>query len=196
MKIKKIENIEAEKKKIIEAGFRCFIKKGYARTSVNDIVKEYGKSKGNLYYYFTNKEDILIEMIKKWTNETFEMASKLRENYDTVIDFLNDFIDGSFDFFDKNNDFFRVKLEFSAICCHNKRIKVLYTEAQERWASLFMPFKNEFISPKHFKIFLTSFFCVIDGIILRFVLWKNFFNAEFKKQIKNDILLLLKEKLK
>ncbi|MBP7652834.1 TetR/AcrR family transcriptional regulator [Candidatus Dependentiae bacterium] len=196
MKIKKAENIEAEKNKIIEAGFRCFIKKGYARTSVNDIVKEYGKSKGNLYYYFTNKEDIFIEMIKKWTDETFEMATRLRESYNSAEDFLNDFIDGSFKFFDENKDFFRVKMEFCSISCHNEKLRILYNEAQNRWISLFMPFKKEFKSPKHFNIFLTSFFCVLDGMILRYILWKKFLTYEFKKEIKKDILLILKEKLK
>ena len=48
MKIKKNENIEQEKNRILEAAYRCFVKKGYADTSVNDIVTEYGKSKGNL----------------------------------------------------------------------------------------------------------------------------------------------------
>ena len=84
MKIKKAENIEAEKNKIIEAGFRCFIKKGYARTSVNDIVKEYGKSKGNLYYYFTNKEDIFCRLVQQnanLLNDTLERLTPIEIDF-------------------------------------------------------------------------------------------------------------------
>jgi len=43
---------------IIEAALSCFMRKGYANTTMDDIVAESGLSKGTLYWYFDGKEDL------------------------------------------------------------------------------------------------------------------------------------------
>lgn len=52
------ENLDEKKKqKIINAGFSVFAKYGYAKASVDEIVKLAGISKGSLFYYFQNKQN-------------------------------------------------------------------------------------------------------------------------------------------
>jgi AcrR family transcriptional regulator len=53
---------EAAKTKIIEAARKVFTKKGYHDTTMDDIAKEIGVSKGALYSYFKSKEDLLQEI--------------------------------------------------------------------------------------------------------------------------------------
>jgi AcrR family transcriptional regulator len=53
---------EAAKTKIIEAAKEVFSKKGYHETTMDDIAKEIGVSKGALYSYFKSKEDLLKEI--------------------------------------------------------------------------------------------------------------------------------------
>jgi AcrR family transcriptional regulator len=53
---------EAAKNKIIEAARKVFAKKGYHDTTMDDIAKEIGVSKGALYSYFKSKEDLLQEI--------------------------------------------------------------------------------------------------------------------------------------
>jgi AcrR family transcriptional regulator len=43
---------------ILESALRCFTRKGYLRTSMDDIVAESGLSKGTLYWHFENKSDL------------------------------------------------------------------------------------------------------------------------------------------
>jgi AcrR family transcriptional regulator len=43
---------------ILEAALKCFARKGYLRTSMDDIVAESGLSKGTLYWHFENKSDL------------------------------------------------------------------------------------------------------------------------------------------
>lgn len=43
---------------ILESALRCFARKGYLRTSMDDIVAESGLSKGTLYWHFENKSDL------------------------------------------------------------------------------------------------------------------------------------------
>jgi TetR/AcrR family transcriptional repressor of nem operon len=49
---------EATKKKIIRAAKRLFRLKGYGDTSIDDICRESGVKRGNLYFYFKSKEEL------------------------------------------------------------------------------------------------------------------------------------------
>jgi len=53
---------EAAKTKIIETARKVFAQKGYHDTTMDDIAKEIGVSKGALYSYFKSKEDLLKEL--------------------------------------------------------------------------------------------------------------------------------------
>jgi len=53
---------EAAKTKIIDAARTVFAKQGYHDSTMDDVAKEVGVSKGALYSYFKSKEDILKEI--------------------------------------------------------------------------------------------------------------------------------------
>lgn len=56
---------EAIRKKIIETADVLFYKQGFAHTSFSDISDALDISKGNFYYYFKTKDDILDAVIEK-----------------------------------------------------------------------------------------------------------------------------------
>ena len=54
------ENLDENKKlTIINAGFKVFAEHGYAKASIDDIVKTAGISKGSLFYYFESKKNFI-----------------------------------------------------------------------------------------------------------------------------------------
>lgn len=53
-----------------------FRKKGYLRTSMNDIAKELNIQKGSLYYYIKDKETLLFEILDRTTNGLVEGVRK------------------------------------------------------------------------------------------------------------------------
>lgn len=58
------EEIRKESKaKIIKAAVALFAEKGYASTSISQITKDAGVSKGLIYNYFESKEDLLRQMV-------------------------------------------------------------------------------------------------------------------------------------
>jgi len=57
---------EAAKDKIIKAAFKIFTKKGYHTTTMEDIAKEVGVSKGALYQYYKNKKELLNEIVQSY----------------------------------------------------------------------------------------------------------------------------------
>jgi len=50
---------------ILKAALDCFIKEGYVNTSMNDIVKNSGISKGGIYWHFKSKEEMFVQMIEE-----------------------------------------------------------------------------------------------------------------------------------
>lgn len=61
---------DLKKDLIADAALACFLSTGYGGTSVDDIVKASGMSKGGIYWHFKSKEEIFLYLLKKWMNET------------------------------------------------------------------------------------------------------------------------------
>ena len=58
-----IELDESKKKRVTDAALAEFAARGYVNASTNNIVKECGISKGSLFKYFENKEDLYFYLI-------------------------------------------------------------------------------------------------------------------------------------
>ncbi len=67
------------KDKIIEAAIRCFLRKGYYATRMEDIVEEAGISKGGIYWHFKNKREIYREVMKRQMEKYSRLFSELIE---------------------------------------------------------------------------------------------------------------------
>lgn len=48
---------------IIEISYKLFVEKGYEKSSIQDIIKELGLSKGAIYHHFRSKEEILYAVL-------------------------------------------------------------------------------------------------------------------------------------
>lgn len=53
---------ESLKNRIIEVSWRLFYEKGYDNTTVDEIIKECGISKGGFYHHFPAKDDLLSSL--------------------------------------------------------------------------------------------------------------------------------------
>ncbi|MCJ8521225.1 AcrR family transcriptional regulator [Pseudorhizobium tarimense] len=55
----------AKREQIIDGAKRVFMKLGFDGASMNDITREAGVSKGTIYVYFENKEDLFVAMVDR-----------------------------------------------------------------------------------------------------------------------------------
>lgn len=68
---------------ILETASRLFVEKGYERTSVQDIVNKLGGlSKGAIYHHFKSKEEILVAVTNKMSEESNKMLFEIRNRTD------------------------------------------------------------------------------------------------------------------
>lgn len=63
--------------KLIDTGYRLFARKGFATTSINEIVREAGYSKGAFYAHFSSKEEFLIRVITERVQGYFQNLEKV-----------------------------------------------------------------------------------------------------------------------
>jgi AcrR family transcriptional regulator len=75
------EVIEEKKGRIEEAAKQLFIKQGFHATSMRDIAARNGASLGNLYNYYSTKEEILESIISKYQKV---IDARLRAIFDEI----------------------------------------------------------------------------------------------------------------
>jgi len=71
------------KEKITEEAIRLFEKKGFSETSIQDIVDAIGVTKGTFYYYFSSKEELLMDIHLGYINELLVRQEHILQNEST-----------------------------------------------------------------------------------------------------------------
>ncbi len=90
---------EARRAQILAAAFRCFSEKGYHPTTMDDVVRASGLSKGALYWHFEGKQDVFLAVFDAFAAEVFDafravaaepgpVAPKLRRLGDRIVALL------------------------------------------------------------------------------------------------------------
>lgn len=80
---------EARPKQILAAALEVFGERGLAAARLDDVAKRAGVSKGTIYLYFPNKEELFREMVRDIVVGQIEIAEKLvRESDGTPTETL------------------------------------------------------------------------------------------------------------
>ena len=122
---------EARRTQILDAAVRCFAWTGYYATTIEDVVKETGLSRGALYLYFPSKEALYLAITERW-NCRMEAAIKARLTPDlTPAEILRVLIEVNGEQVQAEADACRVLMEGWNLSHH---IPVLAERARERQA--------------------------------------------------------------
>ena len=65
-----VKKPERRRNEFFDAAERCFRRRGYYETSVEEIADDVGVAKGLFYYYFRSKEDLVEQMAVKIWDDT------------------------------------------------------------------------------------------------------------------------------
>ncbi|ULO09373.1 TetR/AcrR family transcriptional regulator [Paenibacillus sp. 19GGS1-52] len=76
------------KENILEQAKQLFSKKGYAATTISDICRATGVSKGSIYHHFKNKEDLFISLAEHSFGNSWKDWDIKSSAYTSVIDKL------------------------------------------------------------------------------------------------------------
>ncbi|MBP1964437.1 TetR/AcrR family transcriptional regulator [Paenibacillus aceris] len=77
---------EERKAIILEGALHCFTEKGFQATTIDDIVRHLGISKGAIYSYFASKEEMYIQMADDKMNAMLENSTELFKSMPSAAD--------------------------------------------------------------------------------------------------------------
>jgi AcrR family transcriptional regulator len=102
---------DIKREKILDAAYHRFLHYGYSKTTMNEIAGDLSFSKALLYYYFPDKSQVYIEVMRKLAGKyihdlqiKLNQFGNLKEAFVSQIYIKHDFIVKNYNFF----DFFRV----------------------------------------------------------------------------------------
>ncbi|KGP90557.1 TetR family transcriptional regulator [Pontibacillus chungwhensis BH030062] len=68
------------REKIINTSIALFGERGFREASIQDITRELGVTKGTFYYYFTNKEDVLMHIHLRFIEGLLEQQEAILQD--------------------------------------------------------------------------------------------------------------------
>lgn len=127
----RFEQRKATRAKLVEAALQLFSTSGYEHATVDDISQAAGYSKGAYYFHFSTKDDILLELLRMWTEDrNAQLAGAAEAAHDR--DGLRDVLAGFFSY-TMSPRWPGVLLEFWAQAIRNQEVSKRLTEAYAVW---------------------------------------------------------------
>lgn len=124
------------RQEILDALYRCLLRKPYRDTTIKDIAAEASMNHGMLHYYYKSKDDILLSFID-YILELYktDFANWLEKNSDNISDF-RDLLLSVFNYMNRqitlDRNLSSIFIEIWEISMYNKsvhtRIKGMYRE--------------------------------------------------------------------
>jgi len=84
---------QTKKDTIADAALSCFLRKGYGGTSMDDIVKAAGTSKGGIYWHFKSKDDVFLFLLERDMERDKDKFNTMLEKYQTAKEQLIAYLD-------------------------------------------------------------------------------------------------------
>jgi AcrR family transcriptional regulator len=83
------------KERIIEEAFKLFLNHNFEKVSIIDLEKAIGKTRGAIFYFFKNKEELFNEVVDTYIVKTQNPSEKFKFDADISLEqFIYQYING------------------------------------------------------------------------------------------------------
>jgi AcrR family transcriptional regulator len=103
---------EERRSEILQAALTCFARKGYDRTTMDEIAAELPFSKGLLYYYFKSKRELFLALLQDWATTSVQTWETLLSSEDDPTARLHKSAEFATQLLASSADLARVEMEF------------------------------------------------------------------------------------
>ena len=128
--------INLRRSQLTEAAFRVVGDKGYYNFTIKDIAIEAGLSTGLVHYYFKDKQELLLTLLKEMNIKLKDYLSRSINTLDDPLEKLKIFISQAFELVKKEKDYFYIIFDFWTQINRNDRMK-------KSIKKLFMSYRDE-----------------------------------------------------
>jgi len=111
------------KLQVIKATEKCILEKGFSNMSIKSIASAANLSTGVIYYYFQNKEDLLLQVLKESFRQSHEQVMRVVQPIRDPMSKLSRHIDHINAVPRDNPNFYTLFLSFLGEAKHNSDIR-------------------------------------------------------------------------
>ena len=185
-----IKNKDNTKLQILDAAMHVFVKSGYNKTTMDDIVSHSGLSKGAIYHYYNSKKDLFLSLIDYWENYFFKNIIDKDLTLSSADDLLREITNDVIQTFKTKKHVFLAELEFWSLSNHDIDIRKRTTSLYVKLIDLFKSVIKKGIDEGDFKkvdldVASLSVMTSLQGVIWFSIFEKSNISAE---KYLNDVI--------
>ena len=179
---------------LTRAAYKMVGQKGYYNFTIRDIAREAGLSTGLVHYYFKDKEDLLLNLLKEINRNMTIILNRAISVIDNPKDKLETFMDQAFDLVHSEKDYFYIVIDFWSQVNKNERMKRANIKLFQSYRDECMKILREGVEKGVFNpidVEYTAAFIIslIQGMIIQHVIDANAFDyEEYTKRVKRHVI--------
>jgi AcrR family transcriptional regulator len=183
--------------RIVDKGIKLFLKTSFKATSIQHITESLGITKGAFYWHFKSKDELLLTIIEKYSNDFLERLYAYMEAFE------GDFIKRFREYHKYINEYAREHGEFCVLFVTlaaemagsrtegERRIKGVYKKYHDFISSLLISGKTEGFFPGEYDVALNAHITIAihSGILLQWHMNKREIDGPILARTYRDIIL-------
>jgi AcrR family transcriptional regulator len=178
------------KTQILEAALHVFVKSGYSKTTMDDIVSKSGHSKGAIYHYYSSKKDLFLALIDYWESYFFKNIINKDLSNNNPDELLRDITLDVIKTFKSSKHIFLAELEFWSLSNHDLDIRKKTTQLYSKLIDLFKTIISKGLETGLYKkidldVASLSVMTALQGVIWFSIFDKSDISAE---KYLNDVI--------
>lgn len=176
MEEKRINDISAMRRaQLTKATYKVVSRKGYYNFTIKDIAKEAGLSAGLVHYYFKDKQDLLLNLLKEMNQNIRDYLNREFQNCTTPMEKLMAYIDQAFGLVEKEKEYFYVLIDFWTQVNHNNRMRLANVKLFKSYRDECAAILREGLEAGHFidmdvMYTATLIISLIQGTIIQYII--------------------------
>jgi AcrR family transcriptional regulator len=186
---------------LTRAAYNVVGQKGYYEFTIRDIAREAGLSTGLVHYYFKNKKDLLLNLLKEINKNMLVILNRNISKANDPREKLNIFMTQAFDLVKNEKDYFYIVIDFWTQVNKSERMKLANSKLFKSYRDEIAKILQEGITKGFFTKMDVDYtaaviISIIQGLIIQYVIDTNAFNYDdyTKKVIKHINDLVTKKK--
>lgn len=189
-----IQNIAKRKEQILKAAVTAFARSGLKDTSMNDIVRESGLSKGAIYWYYKSKDEIIAELLNEFFDPEDIKKVEVMLSTGTPLQKIEKLVDYMIDEMNQMRPFRPVIQELFVLAFRDEKIRRMTKTNFQASVALLQGIIEEGIRSKQFRRVdpyqvTLAIFEIFESTALFWSL--DLIDVDFDKQLRGGINLIL-----
>src|SRR5690606_16019574 len=78
--------LEDSRADILEAAAHCFMERGYSATSIDDVARRLGATKGRIYHHYSSKSDLFADVFRFGMEMNYRAIEPLRHSGERAVE--------------------------------------------------------------------------------------------------------------